>query len=192
MNTTKIAVLLIILGSLLSSCQMLNQMAALSKCDFKYKSVSDVRVAGINVDDKKNIKDFSVFDATKLLTAVANNQFPLNLKLNIDIKNPNQATAGLEGGEWIFFIDSKEMLRGNVTQQLQIPAGGTTTMPMDIQINLKQVLKKESRETIANFGLNLASPEGKPTRVSLWIKPKIVVKGVTIPYNNYIKLGKSF
>ena len=189
----KALLFLLIIGTTFTSCDILNQLASFSKCEFKYQSVSNVKVAGIDVQNKKTLKDFSILDGANLLNAVTKSEFPLNLTVNIEITNPNTTTASLDGGEWILFIDAKEMLRGNVSKKVVVaPNNGKTIMPMDMLIDLKKVLAKEDREMIASFGLGLAAGEGAPTRVSLWIKPIVSVGGIPISYPDYIKLGKQF
>ncbi len=192
MKIKQLAILLLIVP-LFNSCSMINQLASLRNCEYKYKSVTDVRVAGIDVQNKKTLKDFTVLDAASLLAAVNRNEFLLNATVNIEITNPNAGTASLDGGEWIFFIDGKEMIRGNVSKKVQVnPSGGVAIMPMAMIVDLKKILGKENRETIAGFGLGLAAGEGQATRVSLWIKPIMNVGGFPLSYPNYIKLGKAF
>ncbi len=80
-----------------SACDVLNQvsqMSNLAKCDFKLQSVQKLNLAGINVQNVKKISDLNMFDAAKLASAVANQQFPLDFTLNIEAKNPNPNPAG--------------------------------------------------------------------------------------------------
>ncbi len=189
----KLLLVLLISTLSFSSCKTLSELKAFSKCEFHYKSVDEVRVAGIDVQYKKSLKDFTIIDAAKLIKAVAESQYILSLRVNLDVRNPNAVNAALSGGEWILFIDGREMLRGMVTQRVEVTANnGTAVLPMVMQVDLKKIFAKESAESIANFGLGLASKEGESTRVSLWIKPVFLIGSATIKYPDYIRLGKEF
>ncbi len=193
MKKLNLVLLIALTGTMLSGCAFLRELNAFTKCDFKFKNVTNVTLANISLQNKKSLKEFSLVDGAKLLTAVATNTVPLQLNVNLLVTNPNSVNAALSGGEWIFFIDSKEMLRGNINQRVEIAANnGTAVLPLTMQLDLKKLLTKETKETLVNFALGLATQEGESTRVSLWIKPVIDIAGVKMNYPDYIRLGKAF
>lgn len=186
----KKTIFVLILILFLFSCKSFRELKSFAKCEFKYKNLENVCLAGIQVENKHSLKDFPVRDGIKLIGAVSNNQFLLNLVVNLDVTNPNSEKAAMNGGDWIFFIDGKEMLRGNINQRIEINPNSTVVLPINIEIDLKKILTKKSARAIVNFGLGLSNKEEKTTRVSLWIKPIIKIGKRTMKYPDYIRLGK--
>ena len=179
-----------------SACDVLNQvsqMSNLAKCDFKLQSVQKLNLAGINVQNVKKISDLNMFDAAKLASAVANQQFPLDFTLNIEAKNPNPNPAGMTRIDWILMIDDVEMTRGILDKQVTIPANnGLATIPMQMHIDLKKALSGKSADAVINFGMNLAGSGSKPTRFTLQMKPTITVGGFPISYPGYLNVKTEY
>jgi LEA14-like dessication related protein len=173
--------------------KQVDQMSNLSKCEFKLESVQQLSLAGVNVQNVKTISDLGMMDAGKLMTAIANQQFPLDFILNIGVKNPNPASAGMTKMEWILLIDNIEMTRGLLEKQVTIPGNnGTAIIPMQMHVDLKKALTGKSADAILNFGLNLAGSGNKPTRFTLQIKPTISVGGFPITYPGYFNVNTEF
>jgi hypothetical protein len=179
-----------------SGCDILNQaqkMLNFANCQFKVQNVSNVNLVGINVQNIKTVNDLSILDAAKIMAAVAANSFPLTFNLNIQAKNPNTSAAGMNQMQWILFIDNIQMVSGNLNQQINIPANqGIATIPLNISVDLKQVLKGKSADAIANFGLNLAGAGNKPTRITMKLKPTIMIGSYPMKYPDYITIGTEF
>ncbi|MBK7211985.1 MAG: hypothetical protein IPH88_01540 [Bacteroidales bacterium] len=180
----------------LNSCDVVQQaakMATLAKCEFRLQSVSQLTLAGINVQSIHKLSDLSLLDAGKLSVALASGQFPLDFTLNVEAKNPNSATAGLTKMDWILYIDGIEMTKGIVDQQVTIPANnGITVIPMKMTVDLKQALSGKSADAILNFGMNLAGIGNKPTRFTMKLQPTINVASFPITYPGYITVGTEF
>ncbi|MDY0102562.1 MAG: hypothetical protein RBS07_06450 [Lentimicrobium sp.] len=180
----------------LSSCDILeqaSQVANLTKCEFRLKSVDQMRLAGVNIQQVDQLSDLNFIDAAKITAAATSGNLPLNFTLNVEAKNPNSAAAGLNRLEWILLIDDIQMVSGVNEQNVQIAAnGGTSVIPLTIGVNLKEALKGKSADAIANFGLNLAGAGNKPTRITLKAKPSILVNGRSIAYPGYLTVENEF
>ena len=76
---------------------------------------------------------------------------------------------------------------------MEIDAGGSTTViPLRLTTDLVRILNKDSRAAIFNFGLNLADASNRPTRVTLKVKPTIMVGVMEIQYPGYISVKHDF
>jgi len=197
MKKHKVFILLLLTSLLFThSCTVLQQAQQamnLINCEFRLKSADQIQVAGINVQNVKKLTDLSITDGAKLMAAVAGNTLPLTFTLNMEARNPNAAAAGLSSMDWIMLIDDIEMTRGKLARSFTIPAkGGTAVIPVQMNIDLKKVLKGKSAEAIANFGLNLAGQGAQPTRMALKIKPSINVGGSPLSFPDYITVRKDF
>ena len=54
------------------------------------------------------------------------------------------------------------------------------------------LLGKDSRQALINFGLNLADAGNRPTRVSMKVKPTILVGALEIRYPGYFTVKHDF
>ncbi len=194
MNKVKIIILSLVV--LLSSCDVLKEASSLynfAKCDFRLNTVENIRLAGVNVQKVKKLSDLSLLNAAKLTTAVATNQLPLDLTLNIEVRNPNTKKAIMNGMEWILIIDDIEMTRGKLNRRIEVmPNNQSAIMPLTLSFDLKKVLTGKSANAMINFGLNLAGAGNKPTRIVLKAKPSIVIGTMTFPYPDYITIKTEF
>jgi len=168
-------------------------MATFTRCEFRLSSVSQLRLAGVQVQNVTSLSDLSLQDAAKLTAAFASGKLPLEFTLNVEARNPNAATAGMNRMDWILLIDGIEMSRGVLDQQVTIPANnGIASIPMKLNIDLMQVLSGKGREAILNFGLNLAGVGNKPSRFTMQLKPTIQVATIPLTYPGYISVGTEF
>lgn len=178
---------------LLSSCTAIREMTALSKCQFRIGSVENTRLAGINIQAIRGFSDLSFGDAAKATAAFVSGNLPLNFTLNVDVKNPNSTKAAMNKFEWIALIDNTELLDGIVQQRVEVqPNGGVSTIPLNISVNLKEILSKLSKDQILNFGFGIADAQKKPTRVALKLKPSIMVANRPLSYPGYITVKREF
>ena len=192
---TKKALFYFTIISLFSCCglnKQLNEMSNFAKCEFRIKDVENTKIAKVNVQNKKSFSDLSILDAGMLTASLAKGTLPLDMTLNIDVKNPNSSEAAMNKMEWILLIDNIEMVRGALNQRVTIaPNGGIATLPLQISADLKSVLQKSTNE-ILNFGFGLAGMDNKPTRITLKIKPTIMIGNMPITYPGYISVSKDF
>jgi hypothetical protein len=173
--------------------QQAQQATNLVNCDFCVHSVENINLAGINIQNLTSIKKLNLSDAAKIMTAVGDDSFPLSLKLNFMAKNPNSSPAGLNKLEWILFIDDMEMTSGLVDKTFTIPPNnGTAMIPIQVGIDLKQLLKGKSLDAIINFGFNLAGVGNKPTRIKAKLKPTIMIGNYPLTYPGYISVNTEF
>lgn len=178
-----------------NSCGVIEQvgeMKAFSRCEFRLASVSNIALAGLNIEDMDSYSDLGLMDAAMITTAVAKGELPLSFTLNIDMYNPNDNDAALNKLDWILYIDDIEMLSGTTDQRILINPGATTQMPLKTAVNLMDVLSGKSPEAIMNFGFNLAGVGNRPTRFMLKARPTIMVGNTPVSYPGYITVRQEF
>lgn len=169
------------------------QAANLVNCDFRVRSVDNINLAGINIQNKTSLKNLNLADAAKIMAALGGSTFPLSLNVNFEGKNPNSSFAGLNKLDWILFIDDIQMTSGSVNKAFTIPPNnGTAVIPIQVGIDLKQVLKGKSLDAIANFAFNLAGVGNKPTRIKAKLKPTIMIGNHELTYPGYLTVNTEF
>jgi hypothetical protein len=191
----KILFVVLSLTVFLPSCDILQQvgeMQMLSKCEFRINSVTDVHLAGVNVSNKQDISDIRPMDIMMLTNGVLSNNLPLNLKLNLQVKNPNDQIASLNRIDWVLFIDDLQMIEGAINERFSVGPDATSMLPVQIGFNLAEALGDERADTIIDFALGLAEGSGNTTRVMVKLKPSVMVGQRSIMYPGWIEVRNDF
>jgi LEA14-like dessication related protein len=189
-----IAILPILLIALTeNSCNFLKEISALGKCEFRMTTLEDPEIAGVDVSQVRSLTDLNFVDMGIISASILTGDLPLSFTLNVEVRNPNPAMAALNRLEYMAFIDDVEVARGHLDKRIEIPAsGGISTIPLRLNTDLIDILEKDSRQALLNFGLNLADAGKRPTRVSIKVKPTILVGGMEINYPGYFTVKHDF
>lgn len=176
-----------------TSCRSISQGKRLSKCEFRLESLQNIRLANVQIDKVKKLTDLNLLDAGKITLAFArNSSLPMDMTVNIEVKNPNSKTAGLNELKWILYIDDIKMAEGESKQRFEVPANGSNILPLAVNLDLKKALQGKSRSALLKFAFNLAGFGKEATRVKVRAKPSFKVLGGTIRYPGYIKVTREF
>ncbi len=192
MKYNRLIIALLISALFYQSCDILNQMVTFTKCDFKMNTLTNANLAGIDVQTKKSFSDLNLMDAANITKTFLGGTLPLSFDLNIEAHNPNATAASMQKMEWRAFIDDIEIANGVMDQKVSIPPAGTQVIPLRVEVDLKKVLNKETKNALLNFGFNLTGAGNYPTRVKLDIKPTIYVGTFPVEYPGYFTLKKEF
>ena len=186
--------MLIIAGVLLfpPSCAYLKQLSALKQCEFRYGTLENPVLAGVNIADLEKVEDFTLKDMGLLAQSIFQGKLPLTFTIYIEVQNPNTEIASMNKLEYIAFIDEAQIAEGEINKRIEIPAGGIASVPIEIQTDIIEILHKEPRNALINFTLNLADASKKPTRVGMKIKPYIRIGEKDIVYPGYIRIKQEF
>ena len=177
----------------LGSCNFLKEMAALGKCEFRLTTLEEPELAGVDVSHIRSYTDLNLVEMGLVSASILKGELPLSFTLNVEVRNPNPAMAALNRLEYLAFIDDVEVARGALDRRIEIPAnGGVSTIPLRLETDLIDILKKDSRQALVNFGLNLADAGKRPTRVSIKVKPTILVGALEIDYPGYFTVKHDF
>lgn len=189
----KTIIVLISVSFMFNSCSFLKEISTLGKCEFRMTTLENPELAGIDVSHVRSYGDIGISDLAILTASIIRGELPLSFTLNIEARNPNPAMAALNKLEYLAFIDDVQVASGTLTQRIEIPAnGGITNIPLSLNTDLIDILEKDSRQSLVNFGLNLADAGKRPTRVSLKVKPTILVGGLEIIYPGYFNVKYDF
>ncbi|WP_448528735.1 hypothetical protein [Raineya sp.] len=190
LHTTKKISLLAFLLLLTFSCRTFRELKNLAQCDFTSAGIDNLRLAGINLQEKTDISEVSVLDVASLLKSFSQKTLPLNFTFNININNPNDKLAALNYLEWIAEIDKVEIAKGVVNQRYEIPAGENIVMPLQISSDLYKIFsQKEGRELIGK-AIGIKDENNQPKNLTLRVKPSISVGKGYIKYPGYIVVKK--
>ena len=189
---------LFLVGSLLlsfSGCEVSKQTrraSNLANCDFRIISVDDINLNGVRLQNIQSVNDLNFSDIAMLMAGLTSPVLPLSLTLNLEGRNPNSREAGLNRVDWILFIDDNQMTSGILDQPITIPAKGSSTITVQVGMDLKPVLTGKSADAILNFCMNLAGVGNVPTRFKIKMKPTITVGSTRLKYPGYITVNTTY
>lgn len=179
----------------ISGCSVTKQaqeVSTLASCDFRIRSVDHVSLAGVEMQYIHSISDLGIADVARIMGGFASPVFPLSMQLNIEGRNPNQRPAGLSKLEWILFIDDIQMTSGIFDKPFTIPALSSSDIPMEIGLDLKQVLSGKSATAMLNFCMNLTGVGNTPTRFKIKLKPTMIINGKPRTFPGFITVHTSY
>ena len=157
----------------------------LANCDYKYNSVSDITISDINVS-----KGLSPLMIPKVLLLLSGNtkSIPMDMTINLDVKNPNSGTAAFQALSYIVSIDDIQFTTGNFRQPFSVDAGETKRLPMTIGFDIAELMKKNSGPAIEKIAKNIIGIGNEASKVSVQIKPSFKVGEQTFTSPLYIPI----
>ena len=188
-------VLILVTGCLmyLYSCSYLKELSALKDCEFRMGTIENPLLAGVDISKIVTTKDYSLEQTGKITKSILQGTLPLTFILNVDVKNPNQKNASLNRLEYIAYIDETEVASGSMEEHVVIPAGGgIATIPLKVETDILDLLKKEPINTLLNYTLNLADSGNRPVRISAKIKPWLQIGNKNVEYPGYLTITRDF
>ena len=180
------------IAAIMLSCSSLQQGLSstynMINCDYSYKSISGMSISGMNLS--KGLSVTSIPKLTSILSGSATS-IPLNFILNLNIKNPNQSAAMLNGLQYVVSIDDIQFTTGSINQALNIAAGQTQTLPISIGVDLASLMKSNSKDAVLNIAKNLAGIGTQESNVNVQLKPTFMIGTVPVTSPMYIPVNFS-
>lgn len=174
-------------------CSILSELTALTKCEFSFHSAQDPSACGIDLSNRRSYSDFSFMDGQVIAGNLLKGTLPFGITANVEVMNPGTKTAAVNSIEWIAFIDDIQVAQGSVNDRIEVdPGGGKSMIPIRIQTDLFDYLEGDNPRTMINFALNLVDAGNQPTRLSMKIKPSIIIGGQTVYYPGFFTITKEF
>lgn len=165
---------LVALTTLTTGCATLNQFAALQDVAFSLDGVSNVRLAGVDLDRVRSYEDLGFQDLARLVSAVSQKELPLDLTLHVGAENPrdNDTDARLTRMDWTLLLENRETLSGILEDEVLLRPGVPQDIPVSVSLNLVDFFEGSAQD-LFELGLSLAGQEGSPKEVALRLAPTI-------------------
>ena len=174
------------------SCNVSQELAGaynMINCDYSYKSISGLNVAGINASNGLSLTNIA--KVTSILSGTATS-IPLQFNLNMDVKNPNSSAALLHGLQYIITIDGIDFTTGSLSKSLNIAAGQTQTIPLTIGLDLATLMRNNSKDAVVDIAKNFLGMGSKKSNVKLQVRPTFMIGSVPVTSPSYIPINFSF
>lgn len=172
---------------ILSGCDIVSQLGGaynLSQCKYDYNSINNIQLAGTNLSKGS----LSIVDIANISTILTGNRqsIPLTMTLNLDVKNPNDVAAYLNGLEYLIEMNDMEFTNGKLDVPLRIEPGETSLLPLTIGLDIKNLINRYSQERVSSeMGKFLGISPGQ-TKITVKLWPKILIGNTPIKSPTYI------
>jgi len=178
---------------ILNGCSILSELTAFSKCEFRLYSVQDLALCSVDVSQKRSWSDFSFMEGQAIAIKLLQKTLPFDITLNVEVKNPGTSTAAVNFIEWIAFIDDMQVAQGLVNQRVEVaPMGGVGMIPVKVHADLMDYLEGDSPGSMMNIALNLVGAGDQASKLTMKIKPSVLVGSQSIEYPGYFNISHEF
>lgn len=151
----------VVLSVLLNSCMLVKQAAEYDrfvKSKFTIHSVSLNEVAGINFSKTSSERDINFSEVLKLTAAILKDTLPSTLVLNVEVFNPFDKDAGVQGMEWKALQNNLIVAKGNIEKPLLVPPHLKETFPLNVNVNLSKLITLKNIQQLFVLLLNKSKP----------------------------------
>lgn len=163
----------LLIATLLGACATLQQVLALRQVAFALESVGAGRLAGVPLARIGAYRDLTALEVTQLALALGRGTAPLDFTVGLRASNPeSNGTAKLVKLDWLLLLDGRETIRGVIDSSYTLPAGQPVTIPIRIQLDLKQFFDGGIEEMVG-LASGLVGARSDPTRITLELQPQI-------------------
>ncbi len=164
-------VLITCLGT--TGCATLQQLGAVRNLDFALTDVGDVSLAGVNLSRIRSFSDLSFSDVAALTMAYQRKDLPFSIALDVEAANaPSNPEARILEMEWMLFLEDQETVSGRTTDEVLVPAGGSTVFPVVANMNLTDFFDGGIQDLV-EIALSFSGMGGEPKEVSLSAVPVV-------------------
>jgi hypothetical protein len=190
---------LLIIPVLLTQCginRQVQQAKGLSKSRYAVQSADSVTIAGYDIQEFKDIKqldDVNPLKYPRVAAALLRKDVPFKANINLEIVNPTNDTAAINQFEYRLLLAGNELATGTVERRVAVPpGGGKVLVAIPVNANAYSLIANlGTRKAFADLIGNLAgSKQTDPSRVTLKIKPTLMLGNKSVQYPGYIDIDK--
>ncbi|WP_310395251.1 LEA type 2 family protein [Hymenobacter sp.] len=181
----------------LSQCsvnEQAQQARALRSVDIRLLAVEQANVAGVDVTQVRESADLSAAQQAVIGAVYATGKLPLLMRVNLEMRNPNDEDVALSEMEYIALLDGKQIATGRTTDRTEVRGNGGTKLALIIlESNLRSTLGAQTEVGLLTLVSGLADRDRQPMRLTLRLKPTFVTtSGRRIPPGGYANVEKEF
>jgi LEA14-like dessication related protein len=177
---------------LFTGCNAVKQLQSaynLKYCEYRYHSISDLNLAGVNLSG--GISALDAIRLTAILTGTASS-IPLDFTLNINVHNPHSSQAAFRSMSYIIEIDGIEFTNGHMEHAFGVASGATEQLPIHIGVDLAKLATTHSKDALVRIVRNFAGLGNEETKVTVRLKPGFDAGGSTVVAPVYLPVSFSF
>jgi len=167
------------------------QIKALEKCTYAFKSADNITVAGTDVKNLLNNQNINLASLPGLAFGLLRRDVPLRARINMEITNPSGNLAAINEFEYKVLINNQELATGFVNQLVSVEPGSSVVVPVDVNANIYQFISnKKVMSEISDFMRGGSGGQERKGLVTLKIRPSIKVGNTLVKYPGFISIDK--
>ncbi len=167
------------------------QLKALEDCDYKITGANTITLAGTDVKKLIGSKTIDLSSLPGLAFGYLKKDIPLKANLQVEISNPSSALAAINNFDYIILVNKQELVSGTIDQRINIEAGKSVTVPIQMNANIYPFLSNQSiMKDISDFLGSTTTGNEKKGLVTLKIRPSVMVGGALVKYPGFITIDK--
>lgn len=174
---------------LLHGCDVLQQVGGaynLSQCKYDYNSIDNIEIAGVNLGKSKSLSIANIATLSTILGGGNLQNIPFSMTLNLDVLNPNEKAAFLNGLDYEIELNNMEFANGKLNVPLRIDPGETSVLPLSIGVDLKNLINRYSKDRVSTEMSRFLGISPGETKVSVKLWPNVLIGDVPIKAPTYI------
>ncbi len=176
---------IIILSTILMmySCDVYKQIGGaynLSQCKYDFNSIDNIQIAGVEVGKSKSISIAEIATLTTILAGGNLQSIPFSMVLNLDIDNPNESPAYLNGLDYMVEFNDMEFSRGKLDVPIRVEPGKSSIIPLSIGVDLKNLMNRYSKDRVSSEMSRFLGVSPGQTKVTVKLWPKVLIGDVPI------------
>ena len=176
---------------MLTSCSILTGVMSFMACNYDIRNVANFQVSGISLANTNDINAINPASMLKLTSNILTGSLPMTATVNVGVQNPNNSAAQIGGLDWAICFNNTDIITGTTSQNIHVaPNGGSSVIPLTLQVDIMNFFKKESRDDIFKFVNGMLNLGNSDSSVSLKIRPTLTIGGQNVR-TGYITLQKN-
>ncbi|GAB3724781.1 hypothetical protein [Spirosoma lituiforme] len=196
---SSIKLALLVVSVLFSQCgvnRQVQQAKTLSKSQYAVQSADSISIAGYDIQEFKDIRkldDVNPLKYPRVAAGLLRKDVPFKASINLEITNPTNDIAAINQFDYRLLLAGNELATGVVQQRIEVPAnGGKVIVPIPVNANAYGIITNSStRNAFIDLVRNLAgSSQTSPSRITLKIRPTIMLGNKAVKYPGYIDIDK--
>lgn len=173
----KIPALVLLTSAFFLKCtSTIDYTEIVQRLQFKIGSISDFKIAGVSLKDKKSSDDLTDFEESKLSTAIAAKKLPSSFSIKVLVKDPNQGvkniSAVLKEFRWWLLIDSIEIASGDYKDEIEIK--GDTVISLKVNFDFDRYFSEPDIKSLTDTVLSIYA-----------LKSNVIIKAAPVIGTNY-------
>ena len=176
--------------------RQVQQAKVLSKSQYSIRSADSITVAGYDIQEFKDIRqldEINPINYPRIATGLLGKDIPFKATINLEIVNPTTDLAAINQFDYRLLLAGNELATGTVDRRVEVPPNkGKVLVPIPINTNAYGLIASPAtRNAFVNLIRNLAgSRQATPSRVTLKIKPTLMLGTKQVTYPGYIDIDK--
>lgn len=194
-----IKVALLIIPVLFSQCginRQVQQAKGLSKSRYAVRSADSITIAGYDIQvfkDIRQLEDVNPLNYPAVATGLLRKDIPFKGNINLEIVNPTSDTAAINQFDYRLLLAGNEFATGTVQRRVAVPPGGGKAL-VAIPVNANAyglIANLGTRKAFIDLIGNLAgSKQTEPSRITLKIRPTLMLGNKSVQYPGFIDIEK--